>query len=437
MTINVSEILTKKQYLAFKKLDDKVTNEVLYGGGAGGGKSWLGCFWVVISCLCYPDTRWLIGRSVLKTLKQTTLISLFEVVKLLDIGDLVEYKVQQGEIHFENGSVVILKDLATYPSDPNFESLGSLEITGAFVDECSQISHKARDIVRSRIRYKLDDFDLVPKMLMTCNPTKNWVYTEFYKPYKEGVLSSDKCFIPALVTDNPKISIHYVSSLEKLQESDKQRLLYGNFDYDDDPTALLDFMQISDLWTNVGVRGDRKMVCDIAGQGSDTMILSVWDGFVLIDFKEYSKNSGKDVVTYMNELKEKHNISNRNIIYDSVGMGFAVSGYFRGAYEYNSGARVTRQEYYKLRDDCGYMLSHKIKENEVAINCPMSETTKERIREELGQLKTYQVDKDKKLRILPKEFIKNNLGRSPDWMDVFMMLMVSELDTKKSFYVII
>jgi hypothetical protein len=41
MEINID--LTKKQTQAWKLLMDESTNEVLYGGSAGAGKSWLGC----------------------------------------------------------------------------------------------------------------------------------------------------------------------------------------------------------------------------------------------------------------------------------------------------------------------------------------------------------------------------------------------------------
>lgn len=51
----------------------------------------------------------------------------------------------------------------------------------------------------------------------------------------------------------------------------------------------------------------------------------------------------------------------------------------------------------------------------------------DKIKEELQMLKTFDVDKDNKLRILPKEKIKELIGRSPDWLDVFIMRMYYEL----------
>jgi hypothetical protein len=49
-------------------------------------------------------------------------------------------------------------------------------------------------------------------------------------------------FIPAKVGDNPWVDKKYVGRLERLPESSirKQRLLYGNFDFDDSPGILYD-----------------------------------------------------------------------------------------------------------------------------------------------------------------------------------------------------
>ena len=173
--------LLPKQENAVFYLKDKTTDEILYGGAAGGGKSAIGCLWLIEQCQKYEGTRWLMGRSKLTTLKKTTLNTFFELTSKLQITDQFKYNAQSNIIYWNNGSEIILQDLFLYPSDPNFDSLGSLEITGAFIDECNQIVYKAWQIVKSRIRYKLKEFDLIPKLLGTCNPAKNWTYKEFYQ----------------------------------------------------------------------------------------------------------------------------------------------------------------------------------------------------------------------------------------------------------------
>ena len=178
--------LSPKQFEAFERLNDSETSEILYGGAAGSGKSWLGCIWLVTSCLKYPGSRWLMGRAVLKTLKETTLLSLFDVCKTfkLESGRDFRYNQQSGVIRFSNGSEIYLKDLFLYPSDPEFDSLGSTEYTGCFIDEASQVSVKAKNVIQSRLRYKNDDYGIIPKSLYTSNPSMNWLFLEFYKPWE-------------------------------------------------------------------------------------------------------------------------------------------------------------------------------------------------------------------------------------------------------------
>ena len=173
--------LNKKQTQALDYLEDNKTTELEYGGAAGGGKSVLGCYWQIKRRIKYPGTRGLIGRASLKTLKDTTLNTFFEVASMQGIqnGRHFRYNQQSNIISFYNGSLIFLKDLFQYPSDPNFDELGSLEITDAFVDENNQTTQKANNIVKSRMRYKLDEFGLIPKLLGTCNPSKGWIYSSF------------------------------------------------------------------------------------------------------------------------------------------------------------------------------------------------------------------------------------------------------------------
>ena len=51
----------------------------------------------------------------------------------------------------------------------------------------------------------------------------------------------------------------------------------------------------------------------------------------------------------------------------------------------------------------------------------------------MQQLKTYDADKDNKLKILPKERIKQNIGRSPDYLDAFIMRMYFEVKKERPF----
>ena len=417
--------LTNKQELAVYYLRDNQISEVVYGGGAGGGKSALGCLWLMEQCQKYPGTRWLMGRSKLKTLKETTLNTFFQLSSLLEISNQYEYNAQTGVISWNNGSSIILKDLFRYPSDPEFDSLGSLEITGAFIDEISQIVYKAWEIVKSRIRYKLKEHNLSPKILGTCNPSKGWVYRLFYKPFKSNDMPITRAFVQSLAYDNPHLPDSYLKTLSGLDEQTKQRLLHGNWDYDDDPAVMVAFEDIMALWTNTFVPGGEKyIVADIARFGSDKAVIMVWNGWQVIECIIYDVSKTTQIQTTISALRQKHQVRLSNVIVDEDGIGGGVVDSL-GCTGFVNGSRPNNPNYTNLKSECGYKLSEQI--SSIWINCDLEQKNIDYIQQELGQLKTYDADKDGKLKILPKEKIKESIGRSPDFLDCFIMRMLPEV----------
>lgn len=73
-----------------------------------------------------------------------------------------------------------------------------------------------------------------------------------------------RAFIPALATDNPYLPSSYIEALKRSSEVTKQRLLYGNFEYDDRPNKLFDFDKIQDIFTNPLHNGEKYIVGDVA-----------------------------------------------------------------------------------------------------------------------------------------------------------------------------
>lgn len=117
-----------KQLLALHYLADPVKRFVAYGGAAGGGKSWLGCDWLLRCCWAFPRTRWFVGRNNIKDSRESVLVTFRKVA---DSYNFNEYRLNDDGIKFRNGSEIILLDLTFYPKkDPMFERLGSKEFTG-------------------------------------------------------------------------------------------------------------------------------------------------------------------------------------------------------------------------------------------------------------------------------------------------------------------
>lgn len=436
--------LTLKQSRALKILEDDKTVELYYGGAAGGGKSALGCFWQIKQRLRYPGSRGLIGRSVLKTLKETTLQTFFEIAKIQGLKRNLHFTLTTAQdkehpncIVFANGSVIFLKDLFAYPNDPDFDELGSLEITDAFIDESPQITSKAKGIVRSRMRYKLDEFKVIPKLLMTGNPSKGWAYTEFYKPAKLNEMRPDKKFIQALPNDNPHLPKSYLESLAGLDKNSKERLLFGNWEYDDNPAAMCDYDSILALFENdhVQLTGTKYITADIARFGSDKAIVAVWDGWVVIEWNVFDKSKTTEIQTCINAMRTKHNIPKHFCIADEDGVGGGVvdncgiQGFVNNStpIEEKTPEGMEKMNYQNLQAQCAYKLAAKINEHAIYIKAELSQAHREELVQDCETIESYKTDSDGKLRILPKEKVKEKTGRSPDWRDVLLMRIYFEL----------
>jgi hypothetical protein len=429
------KLLIKQEHATFY-LNDKVNTELLYGGAAGGGKSAFGCLWLISMCQKYAGTRWLMGRSKLKSLKETTLNSFFELTSKLEINNQFDYNAQSNIIYWKNGSEILLKDLFLYPSDPNFDGLGSLELTGAFVDECNQITYKAWQIVKSRIRYKLNDYGLIPKLLGTCNPAKNWVYKEFYSPDKNGTLKNYRKFIQALPKDNPYLPDSYIQSLLQLDKNSRERLYYGNWEYDDDPSALISQDAIVNYFNPVHLtKGAEKYITiDVARQGKDKTVFRIWYGWVCVESYRIEK-SGLDVVVKKGlDFIQKHSIPLTNVIADEDGVGGGVVDFLKCRGFINNAQPLKGENYSNLKSQCSILTAKKISLNEMGELCN-DKALVDIVSEEMEQIKMKDIDKDGKLSIVPKEMIKENIGRSPDEWDSIMMRYYFELQPKGVYHI--
>jgi phage terminase large subunit len=431
--------LSVKQTIAIDYLEDTDTNVILYGGGAGGGKSMLGAYWVLKQCLKYPNTRYVIGRSRLKNLKETTLRSLFEVCSMQGLTANVDFTYNETKslitIH-QTKSEILLKDLFHYPSDPNFDSLGSMEITGAFIDEATEITTTAYNVIQSRMRYNLDKHGLTPKLLMTCNPSKGWIYSEFYKKFKDGTLDDNKQFVQSLVTDNPNISKHYINQLRQLDVLSQKRLLFGDWEYSDDDTQLFSIDALNDMFTNEYVSGvgQKYISVDVARYGRDQSVVCLWHDWRCEEIKTFDKNSIDELANIVDQLAKKHNVQRSNIVADSDGVGGGFVDMLKGCKSFvNNSKALDNENFRNLKTQCYYKFAQRVMNGQIYINTNNGEL-KNKIIMEFEMVKQHDIDKDNKLSITPKDKIKSLLGRSPDLSDALIMRYYFELSKTKILY---
>src|SRR3990167_11329616 len=246
--------LLPKQTRAWEVWESENITELGYGGGAGGGKTRLGCYLGITIAEQYPGSRGAIGRKELKTLRLTTLAELFLIFSELSYQKEIDYiyDAKDSIIKFSNSSEILLLDTAYSPQDPEYTRFGSLNLTWAWNEESNETPEKARSILKTRVGRNnlINGIKIKPFWLDTFNPNKGHIYREYYKPWKEGTLPAYRKFIRAFVGDNHYLPEANIEGLKRADKVTKERLLLGNFEYDADPQKVMEYSAIQDLPTN-------------------------------------------------------------------------------------------------------------------------------------------------------------------------------------------
>lgn len=421
--------LHDKQLQAISYLTDNVTVEVLFGGAATGGKSWLGCVWLQEMCRHYPGTRWFIARKQLKDIRQSTFITWRKVCRSRGLSsDDWKFNGQDNCILFTNGSQIDFLECDNDPGDPDFDRLGSKEYTGGWIEEGAQIVRRAYEVLRSRIgRHMNDVYGILRKLLTTSNPKRNWMREDFIIPMREGKLPAFKRFIQSLVDDNIYAESGSKENLESLRlEVDRRRLLLGDWDYDSDENRIVSHADLSDMFHRTVAPGDRFITADIARYGKDTTRIGVWNGGQLFQIVTLTKSSVPNTAAEIKRLEVEHRVSRSRVCIDDDGVGGGVSDLLPGCYAFiNNSSPIPRsgENAGNLKSQCGFEIAKRIGSGEIGITC--NEETKLLALEDLyATLKIKNIDGEGKRYLIAKQDVKQALGRSPDVGDIIIMRAV-------------
>ncbi len=477
---------SEKQKEAARAWVDPEVTEIVYGGAKGGGKSFLGASIIFNSALTYGGTSYFIARKELIDLRIHTIPTIYkvfaewnrlEICRLYGIDkDKVDsksdkfdreytklhqqklnekiitlesvggkYNGQDHCFYFKNGSRVLLLAASEEPSDPLFERFGSMEMTQGWIEEAGEFEKAAKtNLTISLGRCLNDQYGLKRKLLLTCNPKKNFLYEDYYLPWKEGKLNPKFKFIQAFAHENTKNESGYFENLdENLIGVERERLLDGNWDYADDSDQLMTFDKIMDIFTNTHVAGGRKTITsDIARMGGDKIPWCEWDG-----------NRGRigywerqilDVTAAkLEERRYDMGIGTSDVVIDEDGMGQGIVDFmkFKG---FGNGSKALPamngpkddkgnpipENYKNLKAQCYYRLAKKVNENNIYLQCE-NEQIKKWLIQELQQVRQEKVDTEGKKGVMSKEKVKEKIGRSPDFSDTVMMHELFELKPKK------
>lgn len=433
--LNINFEPTLKQQDALRYLLDDKTTEIWYWGAAWWGKSYLWAFRVWMMAINYPWTRWFMWRKELTNLTKTTLASYYKLMEALWVPEYARGKMdwKNNIINFQNGSQIYLLDLAYKPADPLYARLWSMEFTWGFVDESAEIAASAISILKTRIGRQMNkEYKLKPKILETFNPDKWHVYQDYYKPRKENALPEYKAFIPSVATDNPYLPEDYIEQLKKSDEITRQRLLYGNFDYDDTESKLFRTDEIMDMFTTLVDRTwTNYLSCDVARQGKDSTRIIVWDWLVAIRCEKLQWATTDVVAQRIKDLEYQYNVHRHNIVVDTDWLWVWVADQVRWCYQFHNASRPIETEsswnFWNLKTQCYYKLQELAEKRKIRLE--LDWTDREDLVLELENILVKNLDKDGKRLLESKEDMKKRLwNKSPDIADAIMMRMVYSLE---------
>lgn len=227
--------LSPKQERAWLDLDDPTVVEVFAGGGAGGGKSLLGCTRQIYRRLSYPGTRGFIGRESYTGLRDSTMNTYFALVQAMGYrsGEHYTYNAQEHTVFWANGSEQHFRHMAYMPSDPDYNRFGSTEYTDAFVDEAPEVEARACQVLLSRLRYMHAEHGITPEILYTGNPGESWIKDQFVMDAQGKMINlpAHRRRVLFTIDDNPdeELRDRYKATLGYLDAYDRARLLHGDW----------------------------------------------------------------------------------------------------------------------------------------------------------------------------------------------------------------
>jgi hypothetical protein len=210
-------------------------------------------------------------------------------------------------------------------------------------------------------------------------------------------------------------------------------LYYGNWEYDNDPSTIIDYDSIVGYFNPLHLEeGEKKYITiDVARQGKDKSVIRVWDGWLCVKRVSFAKNTITGLADSVKKLMREYKISRINVIADEDGVGGGLCDILKCKGFLNGSRALNEENYSNLKSQCSHKMGMKIVKGEVGEVCDDNSLI-DVISEEMETVKLVDMDKDGKIKVLPKDRVKDLIGRSPDEWDTIMMRYWFELIPKRT-----
>lgn len=424
------------------------------GGGGGGGKTFTGSAWSWTECSRFPGLVGSFCKEDLKNARRTILATYDEFCKMFSIPKHLagHYDRRDDAIKFPNGSKILLIDLKHYPVRyPLADNLGGYLLNNAVVDDSPGVKDVVIEKLYTRINrnviYRSDGSLYKGKILETFNPHKGRVRRLFHIPKRDNKEKADRKFIPMLVTDWLKKPDHffatgkihqqdentwyanYIKTIQSQSLATQERLLYGNFDFDDNPDAMFPYQLVQNAFSrkNKSLSNFRLLCVDPAYTGKDSLVMFVMRGFDRVEYiiETNDKILPEEVTSRVLEVMHQFDIPASNVCFDADGPGLHLSS-IRGAKAFHGGGKVVdwdgkSKKHENLRTQCYYLLSKDFEDGILSFDHQTREYWPN-VEEDLGLWERVEISNDKLWKMNSKGHAKSkNGGRSPDFSDALMM----------------
>ncbi len=231
--------LTKRQMAGQSMLAGDATNDMLYGGSRS-GKTFLILRCLAVRAIAAPESRHAVFRFRFSHLKSSVILDTWPTMMRLAFPDAYDPKGMNKSdwfYTFKNGSEVWFAGL---DDKERTEKVLGMEFVSIFLNECSQIPWRSRNIALTRLAQQVNTVDgqeMRPRVYYDCNPPSeaHWTYRVFVRktdPITRKQLTDPDDF--NVMQMNPRDNLDnlgatYLKTLEGLPFRDRQRFLEGQF----------------------------------------------------------------------------------------------------------------------------------------------------------------------------------------------------------------